>query len=74
MLREENGNVKQELNESKIALASLLKQIKKYENALKKELCYNTSSAYYEHNGELHRKQSTSRKFHTTSSSSSLDI
>lgn len=70
-LRKENKNMKQELKESKTVLANLLKQIKKYENALKKELCINTSSAYYEHNGELYRKDSSSRSFNSTSSNSS---
>ena len=76
MLREENKNVKDELLESKTVLASLMKQIKKYENALKKELCINTSSSYYQHNGELHRKDpSMSRGIRSaTNSASQLDL
>lgn len=68
-LRNANNAIKEELNESKAVLAGLLKQIKRYETALKKELCINTSSAYYEHNGELLRKESASRKSSNTSTS-----
>ena len=70
-LRNESRSLREELSESKTVLASLLKQIKRYENALKKELCINTSSAYYEQNGELLKKDtSSSRKSSSTSSAS----
>ncbi len=70
-LRNERKALREELDESKTVLASLLRQIKRYETALKKELCINTSSAYYECNGELVRKESSSnsRKSSTTSTS-----
>ena len=74
-LRNESRSLREELSESKTVLASLLKQIKRYENALKKELCINTSSAYYEHNGELLKKDvSSSRKSSSTSSASANGI
>ena len=70
-LRNESRELREELNESKTVLASLLRQIKRYETALKKELCNNMSSSYYEHNGELLKKDSTnSRKSSSTSSGS----
>jgi septal ring factor EnvC (AmiA/AmiB activator) len=70
VLRNEGEALREELNESKTVLASLLKQMKRYETALKKELCINTSSAYYECNGELLRKESShSRKSSNTSTS-----
>jgi cell shape-determining protein MreC len=71
-LRNESRALREELSESKTVLEGLLKQIKIYENALKKELCFNTSSAYYECNGELLRKDSShSRKSSSTSTSTS---
>ena len=70
MLRNESKALREELSESKTVLASLLKQIKRYETALKKELCLNASSGYYECNGELVRKESSySRKSSNTSTS-----
>lgn len=69
-LRNESKRLKDELNESKSVLAGLLKQLKRYETALKKELCISASSAYYESHGELVRKESTnSRKSSNTSTS-----
>ena len=67
ILRKESSDLREALDESKRLLASLLKQTKKYETALKKELCVNKSSSYCEHNGELIKKDSSSSRNNSSS-------